>query len=36
MGEAVKVIILGTEGEFIIELPAGVKCDTIIEFLKNF
>lgn len=36
MGEAVKVIILGTEGEFVIELPEGIGCDKIIEFLKNF
>lgn len=36
MGDAVKVIILGTEGEFVIELPEGIECDTIIEFLKNF
>jgi len=36
MGDAVKVIILGTEGEFVIELPEGVGCNEIIEFLKNF
>lgn len=35
MGNAVKIIILGTDGEFVMELPEGVSSDVIIDFLRK-